>query len=119
MESPSPQSGEVNKAAGSPRGDAKGPSDDLLRFEDHADAMGSTFSIIVYGADRANMEAAVDAAFWIKCFRITCRPASGARSIVQSLIELWGYRRNCSVCFPIASNTAGKAKGHSISRWDD
>jgi thiamine biosynthesis lipoprotein len=63
MESPSPQSGEVNKAAGSPRGDAKGPSDDLLRFEDHADVMGSTFSIIVYGADRANMEAAVDAAF--------------------------------------------------------
>jgi FAD:protein FMN transferase len=32
-------------------------------LESHADAMGTTFSIMVYGTDRANMEAAVNAAF--------------------------------------------------------
>jgi len=35
----------------------------LLRLEKSADAMGSTYSIAIYGADRIAMEAAVDAAF--------------------------------------------------------
>jgi FAD:protein FMN transferase len=35
----------------------------LLRLEKSADAMGSTYSIAVYGSDRVRMEAAVDAAF--------------------------------------------------------
>jgi FAD:protein FMN transferase len=38
-------------------------SGELLRLEQHVDAMGTTFSIIVYGTDGANMEASVDAAF--------------------------------------------------------
>ncbi|MEO8595975.1 MAG: FAD:protein FMN transferase [Candidatus Solibacter sp.] len=36
---------------------------ELLRLEKSADAMGSTYSIAVYGSDRVQMEAAVDAAF--------------------------------------------------------
>jgi len=36
---------------------------DLLRLEKSADAMGSTYSIALYGADRVKMEAAIDAAF--------------------------------------------------------
>ncbi len=36
---------------------------ELLRLEKSADAMGSTYSIAVYGYDRVKMEAAVDAAF--------------------------------------------------------
>ena len=36
---------------------------ELLRLEKSADAMGSTFTIAVYGEDRVKMEAAVDAAF--------------------------------------------------------
>lgn len=35
---------------------------ELYRLEKSADAMGATFSIALYGADRASMEAAVDAA---------------------------------------------------------
>jgi thiamine biosynthesis lipoprotein len=35
----------------------------MLRLEKSADAMGSTYSIAVYGDDRIKMEAAVDAAF--------------------------------------------------------
>jgi FAD:protein FMN transferase len=36
---------------------------ELLRLEKSADAMGSTYSIALYGYDRVKMEAAVDAAF--------------------------------------------------------
>jgi len=36
---------------------------EVLRLEKSADAMGSTYSIAVYGEDRVRMEAAVDAAF--------------------------------------------------------
>ncbi|MEO8369200.1 MAG: FAD:protein FMN transferase [Candidatus Solibacter sp.] len=36
---------------------------DLLRLEKSADAMGSTYSIALYGSDRVRMEAAIDAAF--------------------------------------------------------
>jgi FAD:protein FMN transferase len=36
---------------------------ELLRLEKSADAMGSTYSIAVYGSERVRMEAAVDAAF--------------------------------------------------------
>ena len=41
------------------------PADDvgLLRLEKSADAMGSTYSIALYGNDRVAMEAAADAAF--------------------------------------------------------
>src|SRR5947199_4617778 len=35
----------------------------LLRLEKSADAMGSTYSIALYGFDRVRMEAAADAAF--------------------------------------------------------
>lgn len=38
-------------------------ADPLLRLEKSADAMGSTYSIALYGNDRVEMEAAVDAAF--------------------------------------------------------
>jgi thiamine biosynthesis lipoprotein len=36
---------------------------ELLRLEKSADAMGSTYSIALYGSDRVKMEAAADAAF--------------------------------------------------------
>jgi len=36
---------------------------DLLRLEKSADAMGSTYSIALYGSDRVKMEASIDAAF--------------------------------------------------------
>ena len=36
---------------------------ELLRLEKSADAMGSTYSMALYGEDRVKMEAAVDAAF--------------------------------------------------------
>ena len=36
---------------------------ELLRLEKSADAMGSTYSIALYGTDRVKMEAAADAAF--------------------------------------------------------
>jgi thiamine biosynthesis lipoprotein len=39
------------------------PGMELLRLEKSADAMGSTYSIAVYGSDRVRMEAAIDAAF--------------------------------------------------------
>src|SRR5438105_344368 len=35
---------------------------DLLRLEKSADAMGSTYSVILYGNDRIKMDAAADAA---------------------------------------------------------
>jgi thiamine biosynthesis lipoprotein len=38
-------------------------ADPLLRLEKSADAMGSTYSIAIYGNDRVEMEAAADAAF--------------------------------------------------------
>ena len=36
---------------------------ELLRLEKSADAMGTTYSIVLYGYDRIEMEAAADAAF--------------------------------------------------------
>ena len=45
-------------AAGAPA--SQGP---LLRLEKSADAMGSTYTVDLYGADRIQMEAAADAAF--------------------------------------------------------
>ena len=36
---------------------------ELLRLEESGDAMGATYSIVLYGYDRVKMEAAVDAAF--------------------------------------------------------
>jgi len=35
----------------------------LLRLEKSAEAMGSTYTVDLYGADRIQMEAAADAAF--------------------------------------------------------
>jgi len=40
-----------------------GLAQESLRLEKSADAMGSTYSISVYGSDRVKMEAAIDAAF--------------------------------------------------------
>jgi thiamine biosynthesis lipoprotein len=36
---------------------------EMLRLEDSADAMGATFTVIAYGADRQQLEAGVEAAF--------------------------------------------------------
>ena len=36
---------------------------ELLRLEENGDAMGATYSVVVYGYDRVKMEAAADAAF--------------------------------------------------------
>jgi len=40
-----------------------GVTPELMRMEKNVDAMGSTFSIVLYGRDWLNMESAVDAAF--------------------------------------------------------
>ena len=56
----------------------------LLRLQKSADAMGSTFTVELYGYDRVKMEAAADAALdearrpWTTCFRTITRRASGA-----------------------------------------
>jgi FAD:protein FMN transferase len=42
---------------------ASGVGPPALRLEKSADAMGSTYSVILYGSDRVKMEAAADAAF--------------------------------------------------------
>lgn len=42
---------------------ALGAGTDLLRLEKSADAMGSAYSVIVYGSDRYRMESAVEQAF--------------------------------------------------------
>jgi thiamine biosynthesis lipoprotein len=49
--------------AGCLAADRPGQGSALLRLEKSADAMGSTYSIAIYGADRVAMEAAADAAF--------------------------------------------------------
>jgi thiamine biosynthesis lipoprotein len=36
---------------------------ELLRMVEHFDAMGSTYSVVLYGQDRVQMDAAIDAAF--------------------------------------------------------
>jgi thiamine biosynthesis lipoprotein len=46
-----------------PRWDAAIASGDQPRFEKHDEAMGSTFSVVLYGHDRTKLEAAADAAF--------------------------------------------------------
>jgi thiamine biosynthesis lipoprotein len=38
-------------------------SGELLKLEKSGEAMGSTFSVVIYGSDRAKLEAAADAAF--------------------------------------------------------
>ena len=59
---------------------------EMLRLEKSADAMGRPISVVLYGADRVQMEAAADAAFDEvrrldrRCCRITGRKANGARS---------------------------------------
>ena len=46
----------------SPGWNAAVASGDLQRFEKHDEAMGSTFSVVLYGHDRTKLEAAADAA---------------------------------------------------------
>ena len=38
-------------------------SSSLIRLVEHSDAMGSTFSVVLYGQERTEMDAAIDAAF--------------------------------------------------------
>jgi thiamine biosynthesis lipoprotein len=38
-------------------------SSEMIRLVEHGDAMGATFSVVLYGQDRAEMDAAIDAAF--------------------------------------------------------
>jgi thiamine biosynthesis lipoprotein len=44
-------------------GGARGATGELVRLEKSSEAMGSTFSVVVYGSDRARLESAADAAF--------------------------------------------------------
>jgi thiamine biosynthesis lipoprotein len=46
-----------------PAGSRGGQPRELLRLEESADAMGSTYTVALYGYDRNQMEAAVEAAF--------------------------------------------------------
>ena len=71
---------------------------ELLRIDRTGDAMGATYSIALYGYDRAKMEAATDAAF-------------------DEVGRLDALLSNCSSCSRPAPHTAGRAKGLSILRW--
>ena len=90
---------------------------------EYGDAMGATFSVVLYGHDRAEMEAAIDAAFaevarldaMLSNYRAESEWSEVNRRAPRSPS---GFRRSCSSCFRHASHTAGRAKEPSILRWD-
>lgn len=58
-----PSGAGVPSRVGVPNRDRKGAVPELLRLEESAEAMGSAYSIVVYGYDNDRMSAAVEAAF--------------------------------------------------------
>jgi thiamine biosynthesis lipoprotein ApbE len=91
---------------------------ELLRLEESGDAMGATYSIVLYGYDRVKMEAAVDAAFeevrrldeMLSNYRADSEWSEVNRHASRC-------RLSCSGCSRIAWHTAARAKGLSIFRW--
>jgi thiamine biosynthesis lipoprotein len=97
-----------------------GPSE-LLRLDENFDAMGATFSIALYGHDRAEMEAAIDAAFaevarldaelsnyrvdseWSKLNRRAAdEPVGVSEELFQLLSSCMAYSRESEGAFDIA-----------------
>ena len=48
---------------GTVAGQVSAPDSTVLRLEESMDAMGTTYAVVVYGADRYKMQAAVELAF--------------------------------------------------------
>ena len=86
--------------------------------------MGSTYSIALYGYDRVKMEAAVDAAFdevrRLDELLSNYQPGSEWSEVNRNAADQagQGFDRSFSSFFRPASNTAGRVKVRSISRWD-
>ncbi len=80
---------------------ADGP---LLRLEKSADAMGSTYSVELYGQDRVRMEAAADAALdearRLDDLLSNYKPESEWSQVNRHAAEQarCGFRRSCSSC---------------------
>jgi len=95
---------------------ADGP---LLRLVKTADAMGSTYSVELYGYDRAKLTEAADAALEearrLDDLLSNYKPeANGAGSTSTPLTAPCGFRPKCSACCARVWNTAAKARAHSI-----
>ena len=97
---------------------------DLLRLEKSADAMGSTYSIAVYGADRVKMEAAVDAAFdEVRRLDELLSNYLPGQPVERGQPERrreagQGFAGAVPAAFGLRRRTAARVKGRSISRWD-
>lgn len=105
-------------------------SGELLRLQKSADAMGTTFSVIVYGAGPKDMEAAIDAAFaelqrfdallsnykpgseWSLVNRLAAqRPVKVSPELFHLLSECLRYSRQTEGAFDISVGPLVKAWG--------
>jgi thiamine biosynthesis lipoprotein len=103
---------------------------ELLRLEKSADAMGSTYTIALYGSDRVKMEAAADAAFdevrrldellsnyqpgsqWSEVNRdAAARPVKVSPELFQLLVACVGYSRESEGAFDITVGPLMKVWG--------
>jgi thiamine biosynthesis lipoprotein len=95
---------------------------ELQRIEKTGDAMGAMYSIVLYGDDRAKMEAAADAAFdevgrldgMLSNYRAGSEWNELNRHAAEGPVKV---SPECSSCSRPASRTAGRVKGLSTSRW--
>ena len=105
------------------------PIPEILRLEKSADAMGSTWSIILYGDDRARMEAAMDAAFGELC-RIDAmlsnyRPSSewcelnrrAAERAVKVSPELFRFISDCMQYHRLSEGAFDISVGPLMKAW--
>ena len=98
-------------------------SGDLIRLVEHGDAMGATFSVVLYGRERAEMDAAIDAAF-AEVARLDALlsnyRAESEWSEVNRRAAGWagaGFAGALSVAVEVHGISAARAKGPSILRW--
>ena len=103
---------------------------EILRFEESMDAMGSTYSIIVYGTDRARMLGAVELAFdeakrldqllsnyrpaseWSQVNRYAAeRPVKVSRELFDLLVACVEYSRESGGAFDISVGPLMKVWG--------
>ena len=103
---------------------------EILRFEESMDAMGSTYSIIVYGTDRARMLGAVELAFdevkrldqllsnyrpaseWSQINRYAAeRPVKVSNELFDLLAECVEYSRQSGGAFDISVGPLMKVWG--------
>ena len=103
---------------------------ELLRLEESADAMGATYSVVVYGYDRVKMEAAADAAFdevrrldemlsnyradseWSEVNRSAAeKPVKVSPEMFQLLLDCVAYSRESEGAFDISVGPLMKVWG--------